>query len=345
MRAATIRQYGGPECIVVEEIREPEPGAGEVLVEVRSAALNHLDVWVRSGRPGPGLPMPHVLGTDAAGVVHSLGHGVSGFEKGEDVVVYPGLSCRRCDACLRGQPSECPEFGIIGSQRWGTFAEYVAVPAISLHRKPESLSFNEAAALPVAYLTAWRMLCGRARLHAGETVLIHGIGGGVAIAALQIAKILGAEAIVTSSSDQKLASAVALGADRVINYARSEDIAAAVREYTDGRGADVVVDTVGAAAWPVDLTAVRKAGRIVLCGVTTGAEAVADLRTIYWNQLTILGSTLGSDAEMRQLLRAVEANLLEPVIDSVFPLEEARTAAERMERGEQFGKLVLEIAS
>jgi NADPH:quinone reductase-like Zn-dependent oxidoreductase len=344
MRAAVIHGYGGPECITVEEVADPRPGPGEVVVALRAAALNHLDIWIRRGRPGPDLPMPHVLGSDGAGVVVELGEGVSGFEEDDEVVIFPGLSCRQCEACRRGEPSECVQFGILGSQRWGTFAERVCVPAVSLHQKPRTLSFPETAALPVAYLTAWRMLSSRARVRAGESVLIHGVGGGVALAALQIAKLLGAHAIVTSSSDTKLAHAVELGADHVVNYARTEDVAAEVRELTDGRGVDIAFDSVGAASWPIDLAAVRKAGRVVLCGVTTGAEVTANLQAIYWNQLTILGSTLGSDAEMGQLLRAVEINMLSPVIDSEVPLSEVREATERMERGEQFGKIVLEVS-
>ncbi len=344
MRAAVIHDHGGADRITIEEVPDPRPGPGEVTVALRAAALNHLDIWVREGRRGGGLPRPHVLGSDGAGVVIELGSGVFGVDEGDEVVLYPGLSCRRCDACLRGQPSECVEFGVLGAQRWGTYAERVCVPAVSLHRKPLTLGFDEAAALPVAYLTAWRMLCTRARAQAGESVLIHGIGGGVGLAALQIAKLLGAHVIATSSSDTKLAHAVELGADHVLNYARTADIAAAVRELTDGHGVDVALDAVGAATWPIDLAAVRKAGRIVLCGVTTGAEVAANLQAIYWNQLTILGSTLGSDAEMRQLLRAVEANQFSPVIDSAVPLGEVRAATERMERGEQFGKIVVEVS-
>lgn len=345
MRAAMIHEYGPVERIVVEEAPRPTPGPGEALLQVRAAALNHLDIWVRLGRAGAGLPMPHVLGSDAAGVVAELGHGVRGLAEGDEVVLYPGIACRSCEACLRGEQSECPQFSVVGLGRAGTFAEYVAVPAVSLHPKPHTLDFPQSSALGVAYLTAWRMLVSRARLLPGESVLIHGVGGGVALAGLQIAKMLGAQAIVTSSSDTKLSRAVELGADRVIHYGRAEDVTAEVLDITEGRGVDVALDAVGAATWPVDLAAVRKGGRVVLCGVTTGAEAPANLRTIYWNQLTVMGSTAGSDAEMRALLRAVDANLLEPVLDSVVPLEEARAATERMERGEQFGKLVLEIGN
>jgi len=344
MRAIGIREYGGLDCVRLIEVDDPLAGPGEVVVDVRSAALNHLDVWVRTGRPGPDLPMPHVLGSDGAGVIAAVGHGVSGSRVGEEVVIAPGLSCRQCAACRRGEHSECDSFGTIGANRPGTFAERVAIPAYAAHPKPRALSFDQAAALPVAYLTAWRMLVTRAKLLPGESVLVHGIGGGVALAALQIAELIGARVIVTSSSDEKLGKARALGADHAINYGSASDVAAAVRELTGGRGADVVVDTVGASTWPIDLRAVRKGGRVVLCGVTTGAEAPTDLRTVYWNQLSLLGSTFGNDEELRLLLSATETAGLRPVIDSTYDLEDATEAMERMETGGQFGKLVLRVS-
>ncbi|HOS92465.1 MAG TPA: zinc-binding dehydrogenase [Armatimonadota bacterium] len=343
MRAIGIHEYGGLDRVQLIEVDEPTAADGEVVIDVRSAALNHLDVWVRNGRPGPGLPMPHILGSDAAGVITAVGEGVPRSRLGEEVVITPGLSCRRCEACIRGEHSECESFGIIGANRPGTFAERVAVPAYCAHPKPRALSFDQAAALPVAYLTSWRMLLSRAKLRPGESVLVHGVGGGVALAALQIAKLIGALVIVTSSSEEKLAKARALGADHSIDYGASPDVAGAVRELTDGRGVDVVVDTVGAATWPIDLSVVRKGGRVVLCGVTTGAEAPTDLRTVYWRQLSLLGSTFGNDEEFRLLLNATESAGLRPVIDSTYDIEDAADAMERMEAGKQFGKLVLRV--
>ena len=344
MKAAVIHEYGGLDCVKVEEIPHPKAGEGEVVLDVRSAALNHLDIWIRKGRPGLMLKMPHVLGSDAAGVVAELGPGVHGINVGDEVVLNPGLSCGSCESCRRGQQSECASFSIVGTTRPGTFAERVAVPFCNVSPKPAHLNFDEAAALPLAYQTAWRMLMTRAALRPGETVLIHGIGGGVALAALQLAKLSGAEVIVTSSSDQKLAKAAALGADHTINYKAVSDVAAAVREITSGRLVDVVIDTVGAGTWETNFNLVRKGGRIVLCGVTTGGEAKTNLRALYWNQLTVMGSTMGSHEDFRLMLETVAASKLRPVIDSVNPLKEAGAAMARMEEGKQFGKIVLKIS-
>ncbi len=344
MKAAIIREFGGLECIRVEEISEPRAGQGEAILEVRAAALNHLDIWVRKGRPGAELAMPHVLGSDAAGVVAEIGAGVRGLRLGDEVVLNPGLNCGNCEFCNRGEQTECLAFGIVGMSRSGTFAERVAVPAKNLHPKPPHLHFEEAAALPLAYVTAWRMLMSRAKLHAGETVLIHGIGGGVALAALQLAKLVNAGVIVTSSSDERLARAGELGANHRINYRTEPDVAGRVMELTSGRGVDIVFDTVGAATWAMDFSAVRRGGRIVLCGVTSGASAQTDLRKLYWNQLTILGSTMGSHEDFRQMLRAVTAARLKPVIDSVMPLDRCREATKRMEEGNHFGKIVLGVS-
>jgi len=343
MKAVTIRAHGGPEVVRVEEVETPTASPEEVVLQVRAAALNHLDLWVRLGRPGMDLAFPHVLGSDAAGIVAEVGDGVQGLAPGDEVILNPGLPCGRCEACRRGQQSECERYTIVGLGRWGTFAERLAVPADRLRPKPAHLDWHQAAALPLAHLTAWRMLMTRARLGAGETVLIHGIGGGVALAALQLAKLAGAWAIVTSSSDEKLRRADRLGADATVNYRAEPDVAKAVVGATGGRGVDVVVDTVGAATWPVDFAAVRRGGRIVNCGTTSGAEATTPLHALYWKQVTVLGSTMGSDEDFRRMLAAVEAGALAPVVHRTWPLEEAPAALACMEVGEQFGKIVLEI--
>jgi len=342
MQAVTIRENGGPEVVRVEDVKAPSAGPGEVVLAVRAAALNHLDIWVRKGRPGMNLAFPHVLGSDAAGVVDEVGEGVEGIRPGAEVILNPALSCGTCEACFRGEHSECERFGLVGVGRWGTFAERVTVPAVCVCPKPEHLDWPEAAALPLAHLTAWRMLMTRARLGPGEAVLIHGIGGGVALASLQIAKTAGAWVMVTSSSDEKLARAVELGADATVNYRSEPDVAKAARGATGGRGVDVVVDTVGAATWEANFQAVRKGGRIVNCGVTAGDEAVTPLHLLYWNQVTVLGSTMGSHEDFRRLLAAVAATRLRPVVDRTFPLAEAPAALARMEAGDQFGKVVLE---
>jgi NADPH:quinone reductase-like Zn-dependent oxidoreductase len=345
MKAAVIREHGGPDVVRVEEFPEPKYADDEVILEVRSAGLNHLDIWVRKGRGGSGPADPHVLGSDAAGVVVAVGSRVRNVSVGDEVILNPGLSCGWCDHCDRGQHSECVSFGIVGMSRQGTFAEQVAVPARNVAPKPSHLSFNEAGAFVLAQLTAWRMLMTRAQLRPGQTVLMHGIGGGVALYALQLAKLAVAKAIVTSSSDDKLSRASEMGADHAINYKDVDDVARCVKDLTSGSGVDIIIDTVGAATWPIDFSAVRRGGKIVLCGVTSAAEAVTDLRALYWNQLTIMGSTMGSNEDFHQMVNAVTAAKLRPVIDSVMPLESVRDAMNKMETAEQFGKIVLEIST
>jgi NADPH:quinone reductase-like Zn-dependent oxidoreductase len=343
MKAAVIRQNGGPDVVHVEDIPNPQPAADEVLVRIRYAGLNHLDIWARKGRPGAQMQWPHVLGSDGAGMVESVGNQVKHVKSGDSVVVYPGLGCGHCEACEKGEISLCPQFGIVGLGRSGTFAEYVALPAGNVFPKPSRLSDEEAGGFVLAYLTAWRMLMTRALVRPGDTILIHGVGGGVALCALQFAKLAGAEVIVTSSSAEKLERATKLGADSVINY-KTENVTQRVRDLTGGRGVDVVIDSVGAATWSLDLACVTKGGRVVLCGVTSGATAETDLRSVYWNQLTLMGSTLGSLGDLRQMFKAVAAAKLNPIVDEVFPLTRVRDAIEKMEAGRQFGKIVLHIS-
>lgn len=342
MKAAYIEGHGGPEVLTVGELPEPpSPGRGEVRLRVKAAALNHLDIWVRRGRPGMASVLPHVLGSDCCGVVESVGEGVDTVSEGDEVILNPGLHGDD-EFTRRGEQNISPTYGIMGAHRQGTFAEFVIVRADKLLPKPEHLSHEEAAALPLAHITAWCMLMRRARLQPGETVLIHGIGGGAALAALQLADLAGAQAIVTSSSHEKLDRSVTLGAAGLIHY-REEDVAESVMTLTDGRGVDVVFDAVGASTWPINMAATRRGGRIVHCGVTTGAEATVNIAQLYWNHLTVMGSTMGCDEDFRQLVSAVNGAVLTPVVDAVYPLEEAAKAQERMETGQQFGKLVLRI--
>jgi len=343
MKAAVIHEHGELERVKVEEIAEPKLGKGEVILNVKSAGLNHLDIWVRKGRPGLKVAMPHILGSDAAGVVAAVGDNVTKVKVGDEVVLNPGVSCGSCEYCRRGEQSECLSFGIVGMSRQGTFAEYVAVPAQNIYPKPAYMNFDQAGAFVLSCLTAWRMLMTRARLEPGQTVLLHGIGGGVALCALQLAKLIGACVIVTSSSDSKLTRAKQIGADHTINY-KTVDVVERVKDITSGRGVDVVIDTVSAATWPIDFSAVRRGGKIVLCGITTGAKAETNLQVLYWNQLTIMGSAMGSDEDFRRMLQAVTIAKLKPVIDSVEPLENIRVAMGKMETGEQFGKIVLRIS-
>ena len=329
--------------ISVENVEDPVPQSGEVLVELRSAALNHLDIWVRKGRGSEDFTKPKILGSDGSGVIIDKGNDVQGIEIDDEVIINPALSCGKCEFCLRGQQSECASFGIVGLVRPGTFAEKVALPVENVQPKPAHLSFDEAAALPLSYVTAWRMLMTRGELKASDTILIHGIGGGVALAGLQFAKMVGTEVIVTSSSDEKLEKAKNMGADFLINYKKISDVAAEVLKITSGRGVDLILDSIGAATMDINLSAARRGGKIVICGITSGAMAQANLQKVYWNHLTIMGSTMGSNEEFRQMCKAVTNTGLKPVIDSVHPLENARQAMSKMENAEQFGKIVLNI--
>lgn len=344
MKAAVIHEPGGVDKLRIEEVPEPKFAEDEVVLKVHSAGLNHLDIWVRKGKGGLKLAKPHILGSDAAGVVVAAGANVTNVTVGDKVILNPGLSCGFCEYCNRGEQSECISFGIVGMTRPGTFAEQVAVPSCNVFEKPSHMSFSEAGAFVLSHLTAWRMLMTRAQLKPGQIVLIHGIGGGVALSALQLAKLAGAEVIVTSSSDEKLDRAGQIGADHIINYKTVDDVAQHVRDVTSGRGVDIVIDTVGGATWPIDFSAVRRGGKIVLCGVTSDAEAVTNLRTLYWKQLTILGSTMGSNDDFHQMLKAITTAKLKPVIDSVAMLENIKDATVKMEAGKQFGKIAIEVA-
>lgn len=339
MRAAIFHEHGGPEVVRLEEIPRPVPGPGEVLLEVRAAALNHLDLWVRRGLPIE-TTMPHVGGTDVAGVVAERGPGVEGVEPGERVVVNPSLSCGRCRACAAGEVSLCPDYRILGEHTNGGFAEYVAVPASGVHRIPDHLSFEEAAALPISYQTAWRALVTRARLRPGEDVLVLGASGGTAVAAVQVAKLCGARVFAVTHGAEKVERVRALGADVV--YDRAEvDFSREVWRDTGRRGVDVVVENVGEATWAGSLRALAKGGRLVTYGATTGHRGEIDLRVLFWRQLEVIGSTMASRAEFEQMLRAAFGGRLRPVVDRVLPLERAAEAHALLEAGEQFGKVVL----
>jgi len=327
VKAVRIHEDGGPDVLRYEDVPDPVPGTGQVLVRLRAASLNHLDLWVRKGLPS--VPKPRTLGADGAGLVEALGEGVDGFDPGQRVVLNPGIA--------HGET-----ITVIGEHTDGTHAELIAVPATNVYPLPDELSFEEAAAFPLVFETAYRMLVTRAHLGPGEWVLVWGIGGGVATAALAIAKALGAKVLVTSSSDAKLARAVELGADAVVNHA-SGDVAEAAKEATGGRGVDLVVEHVGEATWKTSLQVVRAGGRIVVCGATSGPNPPAALHRIWWKQLTIYGSTMGTPEDFEGAYELVKSGRAKPVVDEVFPLSEARAAHERLEAGEQLGKIVLRI--
>jgi NADPH:quinone reductase-like Zn-dependent oxidoreductase len=335
LRALTISAHGGLDRIEYRtDLPRPEPRAGEVLVRVLYAAINHLDLFVVGGLPNVHITPPWILGSDAVGVIDGTD---------ELVTINPGISDETCEYCRAGEQSLCLNYEILGEQVPGTLAEYIVVPERNVVRIPRDTPLAEAAAFPLATLTAWRMLVTRANLRPGEDVLIQGIGGGVAQAALQIAKHIGARAWVTSTSDEKLERARALGADETIN-SRTTDVAREIRARTGKRGMDVVVDSVGEATWASSLGALGKLGRLVTCGGTSGPMVTTDVRRLFWNQWSILGSTMGNDAEFRMIAEQLAAGRLLPPVDSIWDLQQGRAAFERLASGEQFGKVVIRVA-
>ncbi len=325
----------------LEQVDVPEPIGSAALVEVRSSALNHLDVWLRRGLPS--VPKPRTLGSDGSGVIAALGPEAAGVEVGQNVLINPGLFCRRCRFCLAGEHSLCLRFKVLGEHVDGTNAEYVLVPSRNLHPIPDSWSFDEASAFGLVFVTAWRMLVTKAQVRPGEWVLIWGVGGGVASAALEVCRAAGARAIVTSSSDAKLQRALTAGAHSIINHAR-DDVADAVRSLTDGRGVDIVVEHVGAATWARSIDALARGGRLVTCGASSGGQPPAGLHRIFWKQVSVHGSTMGSDSEFRSVLELGAAGRIRPHVDAVFPIERVGDAHRRLEAGEQFGKVVLRVS-
>lgn len=340
MKAVIFEQHGGPEVLKLAEAPDPQIKANEVLVEVRACALNHLDVWVRSGLPGIKIPLPHILGNDVAGVVREVGELVTWVSAGDEVMLQPGVSCGHCAECLSGRDNMCRDYDIIGSGRDGGYAELVAVPGINVIPKPKNLTWEEAAALPLVTLTAWHMLVARADVQPGEDVLVHAAGSGVGSVGIQIAKLRGARVITTASSVEKLAKARELGADVGVDYTQA-DWPKEVRRLTNGRGVDVVFEHTGAATWPGSILSLKKGGRLVTCGATSGFDAKTDLRHVFYRHLTILGSMMGSKADLLAAMKFIESGKIRAVVDQILPLSEARKAHELMEDRAQFGKLVL----
>lgn len=341
MKAVIFKEHGGPEVLQhTETAADPSIKANEVLVEVRACALNHLDVWARGGLPGIEIPLPHILGNDVAGVVREVGPLVNWVRAGDEVMLQPGVSCGHCIECLSGRDNLCPEYDMIGYRRDGGYAELVAAPGVNVIRKPENLSWEEAAALPLVTVTAWHMLVGRAQVQPGEDVLIHAVGSGVGSIGIQVAKLRGARVIATAGSDEKLARARELGADEVVNYTR-EDWPREVRRLTGKRGVDVVFEHTGAETWPGSIAALAKSGRLVTCGATSGYDARTDIRQIFYRHLSLLGSFMGSKAELLAAMKFIERGVIRAVVDRTLPLAEARRAHELMQDRAQFGKLVL----
>jgi NADPH:quinone reductase-like Zn-dependent oxidoreductase len=343
MKAAFITGHGGNEVVAVRDCGRPVRKAGEVLVRVHAATLNQVDLYMRNSGAGITHQLPQIMGLDGAGVVEDVDASESALVVGQRVLIFPGVSCGRCEFCQRGEGVLCVKMQYLGEHRDGTFAQWISVPTSNAFPMPQNLSFVQAAALGVNHLTAWRMLFTKAQIKPWETVLVFGIGGGVSLAAMQLAKAMGAQVIVTSREDAKLQRALQMGADHGINSS-TQDVAKAVLAYTDGRGVDVVIENVGAAVWSAAMKSLVRGGRLVTCGATSGDQPPADLRRIFIRQLQILGSTLGNYSEFHDLLVFVARHGITPVIDSEFPVERIHEALNRLESGQQFGKVGLNIA-
>jgi len=344
LKAVRIHEHGGVDKLRYEEAENPRISSpNEVIVKLRAASVNHIDIWVRLGATGIAIPMPHILGGDGAGVIFEVGGEVSNVRPGDAVCLYLFSGCGQCEFCLSHRDFMCVYVRALGERLDGTYAEYVRLPAENCFPIPAGMSFAEAAAFPLVFVTVWRMLITNARLKPGETILIIGIGGGVAGAALQVAKKIGANVLVTSGSDEKLELAKKYGAAHTINH-REKDFAQEVRALTGNRGVDVVLDCVAGEVWQKSLAALARGGRLVTCGATAGGSPETDLTPIFTKHLQIFGSTLGSRDEFRHLLSFMAVAEIKPIIDQVFPLSEAAAAQRRMEEAKQFGKIVLQIS-
>jgi len=342
MKAVVLAGHGGPEVLRVAEMPEPAIGDRDVLVRVRACALNHLDVWVRGGLPGRSVAFPHILGSDISGEVAKIGAAVTNVKVGERVLLAPGVSCGQCEQCIAGHDNFCADYSLFGRQIHGGYAELVRSPSVNVIPIPGNLSFEEAAAVPLVFLTAWHMLFNRAQLRPAETVLVIAAGSGVGSAAIQIAKAAGARVIATAGSEAKLAKAKQLGADDTVLH--GGEFARDVKKLTGGKGVDVVFEHVGAATWEQSIFSLKPGGRLVTCGATTGFESKININYIFGRQLSILGSFMGEKSELFAALELFKRGLLKPVVDTVLPLERAADAHRRLESREQFGKVVLQVS-
>ena len=342
MKALAFNEFGGPEKLRLQDVPDPKAAPGEVLVRVRACALNHLDIFVREGIPALKTPLPFWTGCDIAGDVAEVGPDVTGLRVGDRVCVNPNLTCGRCEFCIQGEDSLCVRYGIVGERLPGGLAELVAVSAENVLPLPAHVSYEHAASFILTNMTAWRMVVTQARVRPGEDVLILGVGGGVSSTAVQIAKLCGARVLVTSSSDAKLERARQLGADVSINYAK-EDWESAVYEKTAKRGVDVVLENVGAQTWKQSLRSLRKGGRLVTCGATTGPIAETDIRIVFWKQIHIIGSTMANRREFNDVMRLFFAGRLKAIVDEIVPLKDGAAAQRRLAEGRQFGKIVLTV--
>jgi NADPH:quinone reductase-like Zn-dependent oxidoreductase len=342
MKAVVFHHHGDPSVLHYTDVPEPHLRHNEVLVRVHACALNHLDLWVRRGLPGVPIPLPHIPGSDIAGVVEKIGPEAQSVYVGEKVVLAPGITCGKCPACLSGNDNLCPHFTNLGYMMDGGCAEYVRCPDVNCFPYPDDLEWAHAAAVPLVFQTAWHMLIHRAQLQPGETVLVLAAGSGVGSAAIQIAKFFGAYVIATAGNDEKLAKAKEIGADQVIHHGVMP-ISKEVRRLTGNRGVDVVVEHVGTATWDHSVKSLANGGRLVTCGATTGYDAKIDLRFLFTRQLSILGSYMGTKGELRMVLKLVAQGRLKPIVDKVWPLHDAIAAHSYLEKAKQFGKVVLTV--
>ena len=340
MKAVMIHQHGGPEVLKYQDWPEPEIKANEALIRVRACSLNHLDLFIRAGIPGLKYAFPHVLGSDMSGEVVRVGALCDRVKPGMRVLLSPGVSCRQCEQCVSGNDNQCRKYALFGNGVWGGNREYMAAPEYAVIPIPDSLSFEEAAAAPLVFLTAWHMFFSRARLEAGEDVLVLAASSGVGMAAVQIAKMLKCRVIATAGGEEKMAKAKELGADHVIDHYK-QDISAEVKKFTDRRGVDVVFEHVGEATWAKSVASLAPSGRLVTCGATTGYDVKVDLRFLFSKQQSLLGSYMGTLGELHRVLKFIFRGDLKPVIDRVYPLSEIAAAHQRLENKEQFGKVLV----
>jgi NADPH:quinone reductase-like Zn-dependent oxidoreductase len=340
MKAVRIHEFGGPEVLTYEDIPDPEPRKDQVLVRVKACALNHLDVWVRKGLPG--VKLPHILGSDIAGEIAEVGEYVTGLKAGERVLVSPIHYCGQCVKCVAGLQNQCREFTVVGNAVDGGNCELIAARPADVIAIPDSLDFNQAASVPLVFVTAWHMLVGLAAVRPGQTVLVLGASSGVGIAAIQIAKMFQCRVITTAGNEAKLEKARALGADHGIDHYKQK-ISEEVRKITNKEGVDIVIEHVGAATWDESIKSLTTGGKLVTCGATTGPNVAIDLRHLFARQLSLLGSYMGTMGELHEVLKHVFAGRLKPVVDRVFPLSEIRAAHEHLEGSQMFGKIVLTL--
>lgn len=346
MQAIRFHNFGGTEVLRLEDVPKPSIGPNDVILQMKAAALNHLDVWVRSGAREKNIPLPHIPGSDGAGIIAEVGSAVDFLKVGDKVLISPGISCGHCEMCLGGTDNLCRTYHVLGTKENGTYTEFVKLPADNVLPIPDGLDFNQAAAIPLVFLTAWHMLVGLSKIKPGDIVLIHSAGSGVGSAGIQIAKLFGAHVITTASTDEKLKKAKDLGADEGINY-KEKDFVEEVKRLTDKRGVDIVFEHTGGEVFEKSIPALAKGGRLVTCGATADYVGKIDLRYVYAKHLTLYGSFMGTKREMIEVLKFFKKGVgnrqLQPVVDSVFPLEKAAEAHRRMEERKNFGKIVLSI--